>query len=57
MKTEITISKDSANTLYDVISQVINEELNFPSYSDKWMTEMLEVQTAIGKADLIIIGD
>ena len=57
MKTKITISKDSANTLYAVISQVIDEELNFPSHSDKWMTQMLEAQTAIGEADRIVIGD
>ena len=57
MKTEITINKDSANALYAVISQVIDEELNFPSHNDKWMTQMLEAQTAIGKADRIVIGD
>ena len=57
MKTKITISKDSANTLYAVISQVIDEELDFPSHNDKWMTQMLEAQTAIGEADHIVIGD
>ena len=57
MKTKITISKDTANTLYAVISQVIDEELDFPSHNDKWMTQMLEAQTAIGEADLIVIGD
>ena len=57
MKTKITISKDTANTLYAVISQVIDEELDFPSHNDKWMTQMLEAQTAIGEADHIVIGD
>jgi len=57
MKTEITISKATANTLSALISQSIEEELNFPSHSDEWMNEMLEAQTAIGEADRIVIGD
>jgi len=57
MKTEITISKSSADTLYTVISQAIDEELNFPSHNDKWMANMLEAQTAIGEADRVVIGD
>jgi len=57
MKYEIVISKDSANTLYAVISQAIKEEQKFPSHNDEWMTQMLEAQTAIGEADRIVIGD
>lgn len=56
MKTEIVISKDTANTLYDVIVRAIEEEQNFPSHEgDEWMDAMLEAQEAIGEADRIVI--
>lgn len=55
MKTEITISKESANDLYALINKTIEEEINFPSQSDQWMTNMKAVQEAVGEADRIVI--
>lgn len=58
MKEEIILSKDATNTLYALICKVIEEENNFPEHdNDEWMNHMLEVQTAIGEADRIVIGE
>ncbi len=57
MKTEITISKKTADILMEVIRKAIEEEMNFPEHGgDEWMTSMQEAETALGEADRIVIG-
>lgn len=56
MKTEITISKKTADILMGVIRKAIVEELKFPEHGgDEWMTSMQEAETALGEADRIVI--
>ena len=56
MKTEITISKKTADILMEVIRKAIEEEMNFPEHEgDAWMTSMQEAETALGEADRIVI--
>ena len=56
MKTEITISKKTADILMGVIRKAIEEELNFSEpEGDEWMTSMQEAETAMGEADRIVI--
>lgn len=55
MKTEITIPKKVADTLYATIQEAINAELKFPQKSDEWMDEMNQALEAVGEADRILI--
>ena len=56
MKTEVTISKKTADILMGVIRKAIEEEINFPEYEgDEWMTSMEEAETALEEADRIVI--
>ena len=56
MKTEITISKKTADILMGVIRKAIEEEMNFPEHEgDEWMITMQEAETALGEADRIVI--
>lgn len=58
MKTEMTMSKETADTLMDVIHKAIEEEKNFPTHEgDEWMDAMLEAQEVVGEADRIVIGE
>jgi len=58
MLTEMTIKKDTANILYQMISEAIQNEQKFPIHEDEdWMNAMLEAQEAFGDADRIVIGD
>lgn len=57
MKTEMTISKAAAATLYGEIQKIIEEELNYPSHTDAWMSQMREAEEAIGEADRIVFED
>ena len=56
MRTEITISKKTADILIEVIRKAIEEEMNFPEHKgDEWMISMQEAETALGEADRIVI--